>query len=294
VRGSDHCPIYIELHDEIVSPSTGESIPLFEPEHFTSAKVSPRICAKNWPEFSKAQKLLSTFFGKKALEAANATPTSVESTLPIATIVATEPIADQTEFVGVAEVEPSPSTPSSNLPASQTNASETSSNGLKRKRDTEKESSKVPPAAARRGTSSKPKPRPGQASINSFFQPPASEKKTKPSKLSKSKTSKSASQSSFTSAIQSQTPTPTPLDPQEEPDLEADLELARRLAEEDALEESTRPADLEHKKSWSKLFVKYDTPKCEVHGEPCKELATTKPGPNKGRYFWICSRYVES
>jgi AP endonuclease-2 len=33
-------------------------------------------------------------------------------------------------------------------------------------------------------------------------------------------------------------------------------------------------------------------PKCTVHGEPAKEYTVNKPGPNKGKTFFICSRPV--
>jgi AP endonuclease-2 len=44
------------------------------------------------------------------------------------------------------------------------------------------------------------------------------------------------------------------------------------------------------KESWSKLFTKKVDPKCEGHEEPCLMLTTKKPGLNRGRAFWICSR----
>ncbi|PGG98882.1 hypothetical protein AJ79_08758 [Helicocarpus griseus UAMH5409] len=45
-----------------------------------------------------------------------------------------------------------------------------------------------------------------------------------------------------------------------------------------------------NKESWSKLFTKKPPPRCEGHGEPCISLVTKKPGINRGRSFWICSR----
>lgn len=44
------------------------------------------------------------------------------------------------------------------------------------------------------------------------------------------------------------------------------------------------------KESWTKLFTKKTTPKCEEHQEPCIMLTTKKPGVNCGRSFWMCSR----
>ncbi|KAJ5692162.1 hypothetical protein N7462_001585 [Penicillium macrosclerotiorum] len=44
------------------------------------------------------------------------------------------------------------------------------------------------------------------------------------------------------------------------------------------------------KEDWSKLFTKKPAPRCDGHQEPCMSLTTKKPGMNRGRAFWICSR----
>jgi AP endonuclease-2 len=44
------------------------------------------------------------------------------------------------------------------------------------------------------------------------------------------------------------------------------------------------------KEDWSKLFTKRPAPSCDGHKEPCISLTTKKPGMNRGRLFWICSR----
>ncbi|KAN0066687.1 Endonuclease/exonuclease/phosphatase [Elaphomyces granulatus] len=46
------------------------------------------------------------------------------------------------------------------------------------------------------------------------------------------------------------------------------------------------------KESWSKLFSKKATPRCEGHQEPCTMLTTKKPGVNCGRAFWMCPRPI--
>ena len=43
------------------------------------------------------------------------------------------------------------------------------------------------------------------------------------------------------------------------------------------------------KDSWSKLFTKPVAPRCD-HGEPCKIMKTKKTGFNCGREFWMCQR----
>lgn len=44
--------------------------------------------------------------------------------------------------------------------------------------------------------------------------------------------------------------------------------------------------------AWSHLLAPIQPPKCSRHNEPAKELTVTKPGPNKGKNFFICSRPV--
>jgi AP endonuclease-2 len=43
---------------------------------------------------------------------------------------------------------------------------------------------------------------------------------------------------------------------------------------------------------WANIFGPVQPPRCKVHGEPCKLMRTKKRGANKGREFWVCSRYV--
>lgn len=46
------------------------------------------------------------------------------------------------------------------------------------------------------------------------------------------------------------------------------------------------------KEKWSQLFTKPIVPRCDAHSEPCILRVTKKPGPNVGRAFWMCSRFV--
>ncbi len=114
--------------------------------------------------------------------------------------------------------------------------------------------------------SSSKKPRQGQQTIHTFF--PASQEST-------------SSQEPSGGEI--------PWDENLSNDyIERDFELAKELALENLAE--SKPKDTEKLKSWSTLFAPVQPPKCVVHQEPCKELTTTKQGPNKGKNFWICSR----
>ncbi|TFK39608.1 Endonuclease/exonuclease/phosphatase [Crucibulum laeve] len=79
IKGSDHCPVYIDLHNEIID-AEGNTIRLGDVMGGLG-REPPRLAAKFWDEYSGKQMLLGQFFGKKAasdgLEAtAEQTPTS--------------------------------------------------------------------------------------------------------------------------------------------------------------------------------------------------------------------------
>ena len=65
LKGSDHCPVFIDLHDEITLES-GEVVTLRDAMQQDVQRPPPRIAAVNWDEFSGKQTLLSSFFGKKS------------------------------------------------------------------------------------------------------------------------------------------------------------------------------------------------------------------------------------
>jgi AP endonuclease-2 len=75
IKGSDHCPIYIDLRESITLES-GEELLLKQVMNNTDGKIS-RISAKHWDEYSGKQKLLSSFFSKKLLTSAT-TPEIIE------------------------------------------------------------------------------------------------------------------------------------------------------------------------------------------------------------------------
>ncbi|WVF73073.1 exodeoxyribonuclease III [Kwoniella sp. CBS 6097] len=65
-----------------------------------------------------------------------------------------------------------------------------------------------------------------------------------------------------------------------------DQEINRALAEAD---EERRIKNEQAKPVWGNLFAKKLPPLCTVHQKPCKDYLVMKPGPNKGKRFWLCS-----
>ena len=81
---------------------------------------------------------------------------------------------------------------------------------------------------------------------------------------------------------------------QDEDQLDADHRLALALAEEGSPSpSSSQSRDKEKDKdAWSSLFARTPAPRCTVHGEPARLYTVNKPGPNRGKTFYICSRPV--
>ena len=82
VFGSDHCPVYLDLHESIQDPVTGKTLQLRDlmnqgdrpplPGHLEALKDEareipepPPFATKWWDEFSGKQRSLMSFFGKK-------------------------------------------------------------------------------------------------------------------------------------------------------------------------------------------------------------------------------------
>ncbi|KAF8488880.1 Endonuclease/exonuclease/phosphatase [Russula emetica] len=71
IKGSDHCPIFVDLHDGIITDA-GEKLVLRELMHigaYSAKREPPRLAVKYWPEFQGKQLLMSNFFTKRCAEA---------------------------------------------------------------------------------------------------------------------------------------------------------------------------------------------------------------------------------
>lgn len=129
----------------------------------------------------------------------------------------------------------------------------------------------------------------GQRTLTTFFVHPTSQL------LPQSK-----SQRQTPSALQTEwnTPEHPPL-LSSDGDLATDYQLALHLASQEAdppplMSSTGNGSSSNTKAAWSELMAPIQPPKCTVHGEPAKEYTVNKPGPNKGKTFFICSRYVSS
>ncbi|KAI0286050.1 Endonuclease/exonuclease/phosphatase [Russula aff. rugulosa BPL654] len=255
IKGSDHCPVFVDLHDEITTDA-GQKLVL---------PRAPRLAVKYWPEFQGKQMLMSNFFTKRGAEAppngisplATAFDTLNAQAQPVSVEEHSAPKAPQLSSSSQPDIEPS-SQSSMSPPSTQTSlklSQESSHESLKR---------------SRTGTSttaggSKPKKlKAGQLKLSSFF--------TKP------------------------TTTTTTLPRHQQMQAHHPAELGQPLY-------YTRPKPGEEERKWEDrqrdiillvcaVHAQTPPPLCTVHQEPSKEFRVNKPGPNKGKAFYLCARPV--
>ncbi|KAI9028616.1 DNase I-like protein [Hyaloraphidium curvatum] len=285
VMGSDHCPVSGTMRDEVWVDAEGRLVEgegpegaklvrladLMEPEPDAAPRNPPALCTRFWEEFSGKQKKLSTFFSAARPEAdkAAAPDSPVEETPG-------DRGGSQTERPTYA---PSAAIAAASAPAKQERTSWTSPSSKAAKKAAPKKKGSAASGAA-----------PGQKSLLSFLAKPASA----PSPPS--------------------VPSPQSLAPPPEPELPVgNGRGARSTGDDDAPSAEPTPslasphpphADLPPdpgftfesnepvvKTAWNALFQPRPAPLCH-HGEPTKEWVTGKPGPNKGRAFYLCQRPV--
>ncbi|KAI0718087.1 Endonuclease/exonuclease/phosphatase [Cerioporus squamosus] len=279
LKGSDHCPIYIDLRDEITLES-GEILSLREAMKQTpDLKEPPRIAAKFWDEFSGKQTVLSAFFGKHAVSKQNSGTPPSSTLTPNSGSAADAIVAQATNSPDAAAQISTPASPVPTQPISPPPPPEPSKK-LK------------PPQASRPAptTSSSTQKR----NIASFF--------GKPSASTSSSSSQKKHPTQEVIEIDDDPPpastsTSTAEFQADRDQLDADYRLALALAEDadpspapsSSPSSSSQP---QNKAAWSNLFAPVPPPNCTVHNEPTRLYTVNKPGPNKGKTFYICSRPV--
>ncbi|ETW79157.1 hypothetical protein HETIRDRAFT_50142 [Heterobasidion irregulare TC 32-1] len=283
VKGSDHCPVYVDLHDEITLAS-GDKLTLQDAMRMDGSKRDPpRIAAKYWEEFLGRQTLLSSFFGKRDHSKATTQVAGSPQTPPSETLArsSTQPLPTAAfDALGSYQTEPSAATTLIDAYPSQTTGIPTTSQATISPDGSEAPSTLTVEEAPAGAAKSK-KPNRGQSKLSSFFaKPPPTAKAPKPPEIVE-----------------------IPDDDDNDGPMDADYRLACELSasQESALARSEAVASAsgsqgstkdpsESREAWASLFAPVAPPKCAAHGEPAKELRVNKPGPNKGKTFYTCSR----
>ncbi|ORX40638.1 Endonuclease/exonuclease/phosphatase [Kockovaella imperatae] len=303
VYGSDHCPVYIDLHDSITMedgtiqylrdmlnppdrpPTTAVCYPTDPPR---IAPEPPRFATKFYDNFSGRQKTLKSFFSgavkrpsepKDDLSAAdkdNGPPSPVKSDVVTsspgtvsAPVAAPAPDPITTPF-GIARVAfnviDSRAGPSRPKPVDLTE--ETNNNSV------------LPPKKRTKSG--------GQAKLSSFFNPPPSAKRKSSNDVP-----------TLANGADKRFETPSPSLPQTQQsnsartasfDPDEDALIAQAIAEADEEKASQRAEkNAQAAPIWANVFAKKLPPLCSVHQRPCKDYIVKIPGPNKGKRFWLCS-----
>ncbi|OZJ05860.1 hypothetical protein BZG36_00866 [Bifiguratus adelaidae] len=309
IMGSDHCPVAIELREEI------EQLDLVTNEKTIwrlrdrlegppGAEV-PALCTKHMDEYSHKQRKLHNFFSTSTLAQTQATPSdeddSPSSEVPTPNVMFPSPPGTNAppETVTPTAITARTTVEKGDVVGPQDGAIETSAhksaNGPKRKSiaSSGKSETKETKKGSRKMSA--------QPSLTAFFKSSSSQIKDEKSgqsqadqgpesenKLSHPVSPKPHSDPETASSIPAEAPDdalnwlPTSI---------SDQYLASSSIDE-LQNFSIATNDDETKSKWETLFRKKPPPLCKVHGEPCKEYTVNKPGPNHGRKFWLCSRLV--
>lgn len=247
-------------------------------------RTPPRLAARFWDEFSGKQTVLSNFFQKRTAgeDQARAVVTSSQSTggndaAEAASLPPSENITTSDTSSASTSQAPVPASQTPPAPDSPPTLSELSVSALVSRQ-----------LVPKKGVAIKSKSKkPGQTKLSSFFaKPPAAVASTPAQRRPRSAFSPRLDGPSSSEAVASSDPATQ---------IDADREFACMLAEAEGEVAPTRTASSASQSQavWSTLLAPLEPPKCKVHGEPAKQLTVTKPGPNKGKTFFLCSRCVD-
>ncbi|GBE86285.1 Endonuclease/exonuclease/phosphatase [Sparassis latifolia] len=270
LKGSDHCPIYIDLRDELVLAS-GATVTLRDAMRQDTIRHNPpRLAAMFWEEFSSRQTVISAFFGKQGRdEPQKAEGKSPSSTPPKLTL--------QELVVDAVEAEHPPSGSSRSLKSLKPAELLSSQAAISKRKSSEKASSSAP-AKKRKNES-------GQAKLGSFFKKPPVAKSHSREVINLDDDDPSSTTASIAASNGDDTLS----------QLEADYQLACELSASEGVllsQSEASSSQSQSKSAWSSLFAPVQPPNCSVHGEPTKLYTVNKQGPNKGKTFYLCSRPV--
>ncbi|KAJ7612999.1 Endonuclease/exonuclease/phosphatase [Roridomyces roridus] len=251
LKGSDHCPVFVDLHDEIID-ANGVVVKLRDVVPHPGGEP-PRIAAKFWDEYK--QRKLDAFFGKKVVESSSVVQPPSQSPLSVPAANEARPSAPPATAAS-----PNPTVKRKSSTLQDPPVASSSSKKLKKDKDSA-------------NLQLRPKAKKGQTSLASFFSAGGTQQK--------SQSPASSSSSNDPAAVAADT-------------LDADYKLALSLSQESdgASGSSQVKGKTKNKQAWTSLLAPIQPPRCLVHGEPAKELTVNKPGPNKGKMFFVCARPV--
>lgn len=288
IKGSDHCPIYVDLHEEITL-SSGETLRLQDVMKLEDGrKMPPRISASFWDEFKQTS--LANFFTAKPetlLISASSTP---PSTLDQKKSPSSRPI-DATPRLKSPALVPAEDSPilSDTALECQARSDDTRHRPLKASSSSSLQAQpylkKTKRSPEESGPSTRKKHKVDQPKISTFFMKPATSSVSK-----KNGCSPTSSGEGLIDVNCEAGDVDTFVDGLTQ--VEEDHKLALSLSQESVSASTSIKTknSSESKVAWGQLFAPIQTPRCIVHDEPCVQYAVNKAGPNKGKFFFICSR----
>ncbi|ODN94694.1 exodeoxyribonuclease III [Cryptococcus wingfieldii CBS 7118] len=144
---------------------------------------------------------------------------------------------------------------------------------------------------AKGGSNARGESESSQAKLSSFFSQPSNNAKRKSPPISSSSSKSKARRQSL-----SQTPSKTPAPSVSQSSTTQLKESGLSEEEQNLISQALATSEAEREAKiataaprWDQLFAKKVAPLCSVHQKPCKDFIVGKPGPNKGKRFWLCS-----
>ncbi|BGP12455.1 hypothetical protein JCM10213_006979 [Rhodosporidiobolus nylandii] len=312
IVGSDHCPVYLDLHDELDIPGRGK-VSIWDemnPGRTRGDKLPdpPQFAARFMDEFSGKQKLLSSFFVKKSAMPPAEAPSPSPSASP-------KPASSSAPEASTSASRPSSSAFSTSQPLSSKASSASLSNGSSKKGKGKECSPSVDVEEKKAG----------QQQLSSFFKPPPKPEPVKKARKKASKTDSPLPPASTSGRARSSSSQPKARATSRKPPEDSDDDIlivepssvaastsssqqpppspasvssataqssADAKAEREAAVAAAAATNAESASAWSSIFASKPPPLCDGHGEPSKLWTVNKTGINKGRRFFLCARSV--
>lgn len=291
IYGSDHCPVYVDFHDEI-QLENGKTVKLKDTlltDPNTKRKL-PSLATNAWPEFSGRR--IQSFFAPKpsTTPSPSPAPNTQQSPSPISSKPAI-PEAEGTKASFAHSNTTSTAVNSQNPAGSSMPTSTTSVNPKDAKTDTSNSGTKLSSPARKingdRKSSVSGKTN-GQTNLRSFFSQPTITNNSQDSLSTMEDEVRESNREQETKFSK------IPIDSSPIKDQSAPSPDLSRGEGADSYEDTNSANRVTSALAWGSIFAPKQPPLCNVHHEPAKAWTVNKPGPNHGRKFWMCSRPVGS
>ena len=256
-------------------------------------KQPPRMATQYWDEYSGKQTMLSSFFGKKGTQ-----PPTTQKLNAVTKASSAFSLDLDTE---IEEILPPSSSQVTRTSSPPPESDSQPTRPLKRKESPSQPASQIPrpssPITAKPIKKQKIGTKSGQTKLSSFFAAPSkhlavgtvSQSETVQSNLEEPLLILTQQSSAFSQSDD-------PEQPESDSQLSCSLDSSSQTTQTSISNRSGSSSQPKSSKStaasWSTIMAPLVAPLCTVHREPTKELTVNKPGPNKGKKFYVCSRFV--